>query len=61
MGRSFYENGRFKDPQKRFITLYAGIKSLHAMLHGEIFLLGILLLEPCISLTYVWETNKYTN
>jgi hypothetical protein len=25
------------------------------------FLLGILLLEPCISLTYAWKANKYTN
>jgi hypothetical protein len=25
------------------------------------FLLGILLLEPCISLIYAWKTNKYTN
>ena len=25
------------------------------------FLLGILLLESCISLIYVWKTNKYTN
>jgi hypothetical protein len=25
------------------------------------FLLGILLLEPCISLICVWKTNKYTN
>jgi hypothetical protein len=25
------------------------------------FLLGILLLEPRISLTYAWKTNKYTN
>jgi hypothetical protein len=25
------------------------------------FLLGILLLEPCISSTYAWKTNKYTN
>jgi hypothetical protein len=24
-------------------------------------LLGILLLEPFFSLTYVWKTNKYTN
>jgi hypothetical protein len=31
------------------------------MLPDEIFLLGILLLEPCISLTYAWKTNKYTN
>jgi hypothetical protein len=27
----------------------------------EIFLLGILLLEPCILLIYAWKTNKYTN
>jgi hypothetical protein len=27
----------------------------------RIFLLGILLLEPCISLIYAWKTNKYTN
>src|SRR5215468_10342280 len=38
-----------------------GIKSLCATLPDEIFLLGILLLEPCISLTYAWKTNKYTN
>jgi hypothetical protein len=25
------------------------------------FLMGILFLEPCISLIYVWKTNKYTN
>jgi hypothetical protein len=25
------------------------------------FLLGILLLEPCISLIYVWQTNNYAN
>jgi hypothetical protein len=25
------------------------------------FLLGILLLEPCILLIYTWKTNKYTN
>src|SRR5215468_10160374 len=31
------------------------------MLPDEIFLLGILLLEPCISLIYAWKTNKYTN
>jgi hypothetical protein len=23
--------------------------------------MGILLLEPCISLIYVWKNNKYTN
>jgi hypothetical protein len=22
---------------------------------------GILLLEPCISITYAWKTNKYAN
>jgi hypothetical protein len=27
----------------------------------EIFLLGILLPEPCISLIYAWKTHKYTN
>jgi hypothetical protein len=27
----------------------------------EIFLLGIVLLEPCISLTYAWKTIKYNN
>jgi hypothetical protein len=25
------------------------------------FLLGILLLEPCISLIYVWKTNKFND
>jgi hypothetical protein len=25
------------------------------------FLMGILLLEPCISLKHAWKTNKYTN
>jgi hypothetical protein len=29
--------------------------------NDEIFLLGILLLELCISLMYAWKTNKYTN
>jgi hypothetical protein len=28
---------------------------------GQDFLLGILLLEPRISLIYAWKTNKYTN
>jgi hypothetical protein len=31
------------------------------MIPDEIFLLGILFLEPCISLTYAWKTNKYAN
>jgi hypothetical protein len=30
-------------------------------IYGRDFLLGILLLEPCISLIYAWKTNKYTN
>ena len=30
-------------------------------IYGWNFLLGILLLEPCISLIYAWKTNKYTN
>jgi hypothetical protein len=25
------------------------------------FFLGILIIEPCISLIYAWKTNKYTN
>src|SRR5215471_7023803 len=29
--------------------------------YGRDFLLGVLLLEPCISLTYARKTNKYTN
>src|SRR5215469_8208481 len=43
------------------LTLKDGIKSLRSMLPDEIFVLGILLLEPCISLIYAWKTNKYTN
>jgi hypothetical protein len=31
------------------------------MLPDEIFLLEILLLDPCISLIYAWKSNKYTN
>src|SRR5215510_14117394 len=38
-----------------------GIKSLCTTLPDRIFLLGILLLEPCILLIYAWKTNKYTN
>jgi hypothetical protein len=30
-------------------------------IYGRDFLLGILLLEPCISLIYAWKTKKYTN
>jgi hypothetical protein len=29
------------------------------MLPDEIFLMGILLLEPCILLIYAWKPNKY--
>jgi hypothetical protein len=39
----------------------AGIKSLRATLPDEIFLLGIFLLEPRISLIYSLKTNKYTS
>jgi hypothetical protein len=35
-----------------YLAFNAGIKSLHATLPGEKFLLGILLLELCISLIY---------
>jgi hypothetical protein len=31
------------------------------MLPDEIFLLGILVLEPCILLSYAWKTNKCNN
>jgi hypothetical protein len=30
-------------------------------IYGQDFLLGILLLEPCILLKYALKTNKYTN
>src|SRR5215510_14579466 len=30
-------------------------------IYGRDFLLGILLLEPCISLIYAWKANKCTN
>jgi hypothetical protein len=30
-------------------------------IYGRDFLLGILLLEPCISLIYAWKTIKYTD
>jgi hypothetical protein len=36
-------------------------RNLTSCIHGRDFLLGILLLEPCISLMYAWKTNKYTN
>src|SRR5215510_14306113 len=35
--------------------------SLLMCIYGRDFLLGILLLKPCISLTYARKTNKYTN
>jgi hypothetical protein len=43
-----------------YLTFNAGIKSLRATLPDE-YLLGILLLEPYISLIYAWKTNKCTN
>jgi hypothetical protein len=36
-------------------------RNLASYIYGRNFLLGILLLEPCISLIYEWKTNKYTN
>jgi hypothetical protein len=36
-------------------------RNLTSYIFGRYFLLGILLLEPCISLMYAWKTNKYTN
>jgi hypothetical protein len=36
-------------------------RNLTSYIYGRDFLLGILLLEPCISLIYAWKTNKYTN
>jgi hypothetical protein len=36
-------------------------RNLTLYVYGWDFLLGILLLEPCILLLYVWKTNKYTN
>jgi hypothetical protein len=37
------------------------VRNLTLYVYGRDFLLGILLLEPCISLIYAWKTNKYTN
>jgi hypothetical protein len=34
---------------------------IYIHIYGRDLLLGILLLEPCISLIYAWKTNKYTN
>jgi hypothetical protein len=36
-------------------------RNLTSYIYGRNFLLGILLLEPCISLIYTWKPNKYTN
>jgi hypothetical protein len=36
-------------------------RNLTSYIYGRDFLLGILVLEPCISLIYAWTTNKYTN
>jgi hypothetical protein len=36
-------------------------RNLTSYIYRREFLLGILLLEPCISLIYAWKTNKYTN
>jgi hypothetical protein len=47
-----------------YIYIYAApnkARNLMTYIHGRDFLLGIVLLEPCISLIYAWKTNKYTN
>jgi hypothetical protein len=36
-------------------------RNLTSCIHRRDFLLGILLLEPWISLIYAWKTNKYIN
>jgi hypothetical protein len=36
-------------------------RNLMSYIYGRDFLLGILLLEPCISLIYALKTNKYTD
>jgi hypothetical protein len=36
-------------------------RNLTSYIYGRDFVLGILLLEPCISLIYARKTNKYTN
>jgi hypothetical protein len=43
------------------LTFNARIKSLRAPLADEMFLLGIVLLEPRISLIYAWKPNKCNN
>jgi hypothetical protein len=49
------------DVKLTVLTFNARIKSLRATVPDKIFLLGIVPLEPCISLIYAWKTNKYTN
>jgi hypothetical protein len=34
---------------------------IYIYIYGRDFLLGILFLEPCISLIYAWKTNKYNS
>jgi hypothetical protein len=36
-------------------------RNLTSYIYERDFLLGNLLLEPCISLIYAWKTNKYTD
>jgi hypothetical protein len=36
-------------------------RNLTSYIYGRDFLLGILILEPCISLICAWKTNKYTH
>jgi hypothetical protein len=52
---SLLKSYMYGDPIKaRNLTSYIYI-------YGREFLLGILLLEPCISLIYAWKTNRCTN
>jgi hypothetical protein len=47
-----------------YISIYGApskARNLTSYIYSLDFLLGILLLEPCTSLIYVWKTNKYTN
>jgi hypothetical protein len=48
---SYIYGARSKPRNLKYIYIYM----------DENFLLGILFLEPRISLIYAWKTNKYTN
>jgi hypothetical protein len=50
--RNIFPDAKEADSHRSNTPLYAGIKSLRSTLPDEAFLLGNLLLEPCISLIY---------